>query len=330
MNLSTNFVVTGAGGFIGAYLVNSLLKLGVDAKKIWACDDLAAIENHECTSKWRSLEINKISPEELLCCLDQVNPGLIIHMGACSRTDETRWDYLIRVNIEYSKSIWNWCSSKQIPLIYASSAATYGDGSLGFSDQMSREEMQKLIPLNLYGKSKWIFDLWSLDEVQAGNTPNGFWGFKFFNVYGPGEAHKTSQASVVYHAHKQVIEKGQITLFKSHHPDYKDGEQMRDFVCVEDIAKVCEWVIQKLPKSGLYNLGTGKAQTFLDLANGVKKATGNDSPIAFIPTPEHLREHYQYFTEANIQALRAAGYREPFMNLEEGIRFTLKDTPSNR
>ncbi len=323
MTLSTPIVVTGAGGFIGAYLVNSLLKHGIKPEEIWACDELDFIETRACSHEWKRLAINKISPEDLLIQLDTIKPKFILHMGACSRTDETRWDYLERVNIEYTKAIWNWCSVNQVPLVYASSAATYGGGELGFDDQMSEDSMKKLKPLNLYGKSKWLFDLWSLEQIKNGEHPPGYWGFKFFNVYGPGEEHKTSQASVVYHAHQQVMHKNQITLFKSHHPDYRDGEQMRDFVCVEDLAKVCLWTMQKKPKSGIYNVGTGKAQTFLDLAHGVLKALKSDAQISFIPTPEHLREHYQYFTEAKMDALRKAGYPEPFMNLEEGILFSL-------
>lgn len=327
--LSSNpIVITGAGGFIGSYLVNSLLKNGTQPRNIWACDDLASINKHACCSSWKDSGVQKISPEDLLKRLDQIRPVFILHMGACSRTDEIRWDYLERVNLEYSKSIWTWCTNHQVPLIYASSAATYGDGSLGFDDTLNVELMSELKPLNLYGKSKWLFDLWALEQANKGKMPMGFWGFKFFNVYGPGEDHKGSQASVVFHASKQLLEKGAITLFKSHHPEYADGEQMRDFICVEDLAKVCLWINEARPTSGIYNLGTGKAQTFLDLAHAVLEANHSSAPINFIPTPEHLREHYQYFTEAKMDSLRRAGYTASFMDLHEGVRFTLGNTPN--
>lgn len=324
MAMSTPILVTGAAGFIGAYLVNALLKGGTPPNAIWVCDDLDALANNLCTAKWRDLAVNKVSIEALPRQLNHIQPKFIFHLGACSRTDETRWDYLEKVNIEYSQNLWNWCTQNQVPFLYASSAATYGDGELGFDDRMTRDAMNDLRPLNLYGKSKWLFDLWALDKAAHENNPPGYWGFKFFNVYGPGEEHKGSQASVVFHAAKQLREKGAITLFQSHNPNYGDGEQMRDFVCVEDVAKVCLWVFSHQPRSGIYNLGTGKAQTFLDLAGAVKKALGSDAPVGFIPTPEHLREHYQYFTEAKMDSLRAAGYREPFMDLAAGAAFALR------
>lgn len=321
--MSTPIVVTGAAGFIGAYLVGSLIKQGVEPKKIWACDQLSDLKQRPCTSEWRDLGVQMISIESLPLELDSIKPGFVLHMGASSRTDETRWDFLERVNIEYSKSLWNWCTLNKVPLIYASSAATYGAGELGFDDRMTRDQMAELRPLNLYGKSKWLFDLWALDEAAIEKNPPGYWGFKFFNVYGPGEEHKGSQASVVYHASRQLKEKGFITLFESHNPNYAHGEQMRDFVCVEDIAKVICWVMESRPRSGIYNLGTGKAQTFRDLANAVVECSGQSAEIKFVPTPEHLREHYQYFTEAKMDSLRAAGYGKPFMNLREGVAFSV-------
>ena len=222
---------------------------------------------------------------------------------------------LHQLNVEYSKAIWQICAKHQIGLVYASSAATYGLGEHGYVD--SEEVMQLLKPLNPYGRSKNEFDKWAFAQSE---TPPFWAGLKFFNVYGPNEYHKGRMASVIFHAFNQIEQTGAMKLFKSHHPDYKDGEQMRDFVYVQDLAKVMFWLRENMPENGLYNMGSGKARTFLDLVKSTFKALGKEPNISFIPTPEDIRDKYQYFTEADMSKLRKVGYKEPFMSLEEGVK----------
>ena len=243
-------------------------------------------------------------------------------MGA--RTDTTEFNYQIHeeLNIAYSKSLWNYATQKQIPFIYASSAATYGSGELGYDD--SHSLVENLKPLNPYGVSKNEFDKWAI----AQNEYPSFWsGLKFFNVYGPNEGHKERMASVIFHAFHQIKQTGVVKLFKSHRPDFKDGEQLRDFIYVKDLVNVIGWMMHEMMTShwkstnnGLYNLGTGKARSFYDLAANTFTAQGLTPNIEFIDMPSDIRDKYQYFTQANMNKLRTAGYTAPFSSLEEGVK----------
>ncbi|MBE0653756.1 MAG: ADP-glyceromanno-heptose 6-epimerase [Bacteroidales bacterium] len=238
----------------------------------------------------------------------------VIHLGARTDTAEFDEEVFNRLNLNYSKEIWNICVEFGLPLIYASSAATYGDGSLGYSDNDSL--IPSLKPLNPYGISKNEFDKWVLDREQK----PFFWaGLKFFNVYGPNEFHKGRMASVVYHAYRQIKETGKMKLFRSHHPDYKDGEQLRDFIYVKDVTAVIRFLMEQRPISGIFNLGTGKAETFLELVNQTFRAMGKEPRIEFVDTPADIRDKYQYFTQADMQKLRNAGYHNDFSTLTEGV-----------
>ena len=244
----------------------------------------------------------------------------IFHLGA--RTDTTEFDYSVleKLNVDYSKKIWDYCVKKNISLVYASSAATYGDGELGYKDD--HELPYKLNPLNPYGKSKNEFDKWVLKEKKQ--PP--FWaGLKFFNVYGPNEYHKERMASVIFHSFNQIKSTGKVRLFKSHKPAYKDGEQLRDFVYVKDVVDICYWLMNEKPASGLYNLGTGKARTFKHLVTAIFESLDKEPIIEFIDTPLDIRDKYQYFTEADMTKLRNAGYKEDFYSLEEGVETYVKN-----
>ncbi|MBL7732102.1 MAG: ADP-glyceromanno-heptose 6-epimerase, partial [Chitinophagaceae bacterium] len=245
----------------------------------------------------------------------------VFHLGA--RTDTTEFDYSIheQLNVEYSKSIWQYCTEKKIPLVYASSAATYGGGELGYKDD--HELPFRLHPLNPYGVSKNEFDKWALQQTAQ---PPYWAGLKFFNVYGPNEYHKGRMASVIFHSFNQVKATGKVKLFKSHRPDFADGKQLRDFVYVEDVAKVCGWLMLAMSsqdwsagKNGLYNLGTGTARSFDDLVKATYAGMELPPVIEYIDMPEDIRDKYQYFTEADMQKLKDAGYAEEFYSLEEGV-----------
>ena len=235
-------------------------------------------------------------------------------MGACSSTTERNFDYLYQNNFGYTKTLWNWCAENGVPFIYASSAATYGDGSNGFDD---RDDIDLLRPLNGYGYSKQLFDLWV--KHQATVFPLQHVGLKFFNVYGPNEYFKGSMASMVFHGYRQIRESGKICLFQSCNPDYADGEQLRDFVYVKDICHVILWLLEHPNVSGLFNVGTGRAQSFRELAEATFHALGMEPNIEYIPMPEHLREKYQYYTKADITKLRTIGYDQPFADVKNGI-----------
>ncbi|MCS6795948.1 MAG: ADP-glyceromanno-heptose 6-epimerase, partial [Raineya sp.] len=223
-------------------------------------------------------------------------------------------------NLEYSKKVWQACVEHNLPLVYASSAATYGLGELGYDDDETK--IKYLKPLNPYGQSKQDFDIWALAQAQK----PFFWaGLKFFNVYGPNEYHKGRMASVVFHAFKQIQDTGTVTLFRSHNPDYIDGHQKRDFIYIKDVLEVCMFLMKHRKNSGIYNLGTGKARTFLDLAKNTFKAVGKEPQIKFIDTPLDIRDKYQYFTEANMRKLKSIGYTKPFTSLEEGIKDYVKN-----
>jgi ADP-L-glycero-D-manno-heptose 6-epimerase len=305
-------VVTGAAGFIGSCLLTYLNEKGID--NIIAIDKLGKKE------KWKNL-LNKrftdfIDRDDFLTNLESFDKiEAILHIGACSDTTEPDLDYLMKINYEYSKTLFNYSIKKQIPFIYASSAATYGSGDKGYNDDESY--IDKLKPLNPYGFSKQLFDSWVLKQ----NNKPPFWtGLKFFNVYGPNEYHKNRMASVIYHSFNQLKETGKIRLFKSHKKEYKDGEQLRDFIYVKDVIKVIYFLLVNNAQSGIYNLGTGKARTFKDLAQTVIDNYMPNAKIEYFDMPEDLRSKYQYFTEASMQKLQSTGYNIPFYTLEEGVK----------
>ena len=305
-------VVTGAAGFIGSALVGELLRQG------W--QDIVAVDDFSRPDKAPNLEGKtlsaKVDRKEFFDWLDanQQLVQFIFHLGA--RTDTTEFDTAIfdELNLHYSQEVWKRCVKYGIPLVYASSAATYGAGEHGYDDD--HDLIAKLKPLNPYGESKNDFDQWALAQAEK---PYFWAGLKFFNVYGPNEYHKGRMASVVLHAFRQIRDTGGMKLFRSHNPDYKDGEQLRDFVYVKDVCDVCLFLMEHRKHSGIYNLGSGKARTFLDLARAVFAALGKDERIEFIDTPADIRDKYQYYTEANMAKLKGIGYDKPFTSLEEGV-----------
>lgn len=305
-------IVTGAAGFIGSCLVTKLNEEGYH--------DLILVDDFSRNDREQNLRnkkyTEKVNRETFLENIEEYDSATaILHVGA--RTDTTEFDVSIfdKLNLNYTKKLWNFCAQKNIPLIYASSAATYGGGELGYNDDHA--VVGQLKPLNPYGDSKNDFDKWAL---QQDNEPPFWAGLKFFNVFGPNEYHKGRMASVVFHAFHQISKTGEMKLFKSHHPDYKDGEQKRDFVYVKDVVDVILFLLHESPKSGLYNLGSGTARTFLDLVKATFSAMQKTPNISFIPTPEDIRDKYQYFTEANMKKLRIAGYQKPFTSLEDGVK----------
>lgn len=306
-------VVTGAAGFIASNVVKALNDHG--RQDLILVDDFTKVEkkrNYE-DKLFHSL----VNRDEFLDYLKESHQSInfIIHLGA--RTDTTEFDYSVfqKLNVDYTISIWRLCVEYRIPLIYASSAATYGMGELGYEDR--HDIVFDLKPLNPYGRSKNEIDKYILSQSQQ--PP--FWaGLKFFNVYGPNEFHKGKMASVILHAYRQIRETGKVKLFRSHNPAFADGQQLRDFVYVKDVAKVILWLMEHRPESGLYNVGTGHARSFYDLADNTFKAMGLETNIEFIDTPLEIRDKYQYFTEANMAKLRGAGYSEPFTSLEEGVK----------
>jgi ADP-L-glycero-D-manno-heptose 6-epimerase len=305
-------IVTGAAGFIGSCLVSKLNNKGF--KEIILVDDfLNEIKNKNLGNKIYS---SKIDRKVFFNWLEQnyKNVSFIFHIGARTDTTEFNMSVFDELNLNYSKNIWKACTEYEIPLIYASSAATYGDGSLGYRDD--HELVSRLQPLNPYGISKNEFDKWVLEQDH---TPPYWFGLKFFNVFGPNEYHKGRMASVVYHAFNQIQETGRVRLFRSHRPEYRDGEQLRDFVYVKDVVDVIFFLMDHKKDPGIYNLGTGHARTFLALANAVFSAVGREPSIEFIDTPPDIRDKYQYRTEAVMEKLRSLGYSRPFHTLEEGI-----------
>ncbi len=309
------WLVTGAAGFIGARMVERLNREKVPLVSV---DVLPFFEER---SEHRGLDFGKrIDRDQLFDWLKVEKPELsgVIHLGASSSTAERNWDFLNRVNVQYSKDLWDYCKTQGLPFLYASSAATYGDGALGFTDEES--QMNELKPLNPYGESKQIFDLWAIEQEKLGQHPPAWAGFKFFNVYGFGERHKTGQSSPILPFFDQARTQGKVRLFKSHRPEIRDGEQKRDFIAVSDVIDVLEFARKGSLRRGIYNLGTGQARTFLDLARAVFQALGLPEQIEFIDTPAAFREGYQYFTEARMEKLAAQGYRKPFTPLEPGVK----------
>ncbi|MGB0850040.1 MAG: ADP-glyceromanno-heptose 6-epimerase [Bacteroidia bacterium] len=302
-------VVTGAAGFIGSCLVSFLNEKGLT--------DLILVDDFSKDEKHRNLEDKhfsaKIDRDIFLFDMARHKIDFVFHIGA--RTDTTEFDVSIfdKLNMDYSQRLWNHCSSNSIPFLYASSAATYGGGEHGFDDQASNKN---LAPLNPYGQSKQDFDIWA--EHQQAKPP--FWvGLKFFNVFGPNEYHKGRMASVVMHAFNQIKVNGSLKLFQSHNPNYQDGEQIRDFIYVKDLLSLMWFWYKNQGPSGIYNAGTGKARTFNDLGAAIFKALDKEVSITYIPTPEDIRDKYQYFTEAKMSKTLKAGYNEAFWSLEDAV-----------
>jgi ADP-L-glycero-D-manno-heptose 6-epimerase len=305
-------IVTGAAGFIGSCLVSKLNNKGF--KEIILVDDFTDTEKNK--NLRNKIYTEKVERKIFFNWLKKNHGkvGFIFHIGARTDTAEINTSIFDELNLNYSKMMWTACSEFAIPLIYASSAATYGDGSLGYLDD--HELVQKLQPLNPYGISKNEFDKWALNQCQS---PPFWHGLKFFNVYGPNEYHKGRMASVVFHSYYQIREKGKVRLFRSHKPEFKDGEQLRDFIYVKDVIDVLFFLMEHKKDSGIYNLGTGHARTFLALANAVFNSVNITPSIDFIETPADIRNKYQYFTEANMNKLGSIGYSRPFHLLEDGI-----------
>lgn len=306
-----SIVVTGGAGFIGSCMVRTLNNAGFT--------DIIIVDNIASTEKWKNLcnkrfteYINKNSFTSRLN--DLKNISHVLHLGACSSTTEVNFDYLVDNNLNYTKTLWKWCTERSVPFLYASSAATYGDGSCGYDDTYEIDELQ---PLNGYGYSKQLFDLWAKQQEIC---PPQHVGFKFFNVYGPNEYHKGSMSSVILHAYREIQRGKKIQLFRSYRSDYADGGQLRDFVYVKDVCSVIMYFMNHPELSGLYNVGTGQAESFRDLATAVANAKSIPLDIEYIDMPETLRAKYQYYTEANIGKLRNVGYQKPFMDLQEGVR----------
>ena len=312
-NFDEMIIVTGAAGFIASALVAKLNELRYF--DLVLVDDFSRSDRqvNYIEKKFRLL----LDRKELFSFIEKNENQIdfIFHLGA--RTDTTEFDKRIfdELNLSYSQRVWELCTRYAIPMVYASSAATYGDGEFGYEDD--HQIIPKLKPLNPYGDSKNDFDKWVLTQTQG----PFFWaGLKFFNVYGPNEYHKGRMASVVWHAFNQIQANGEMNLFRSHHPDYTDGGQMRDFIYVKDVANVCIWLMENRKQSGIFNLGSGRARTFLDLVRSTFQNMGLPEKISFIDTPADIRDKYQYFTEANMSKLMQAGYTTPFHSLEEGIQ----------
>jgi len=308
-------IVTGGAGFIGSCVVSYLNQKGID--------DIIIVDNLGKTEKWKNLVGKRYleywHKDDFRKKLENYEselpiPDAVIHMGACSSTTELDADYLYSNNTQYTQQLISWANQKKIRFIYASSAATYGDGSNGYSD--NHEDIHKLRPLNMYGYSKQFLD----EMVLRLKLEKTICGLKFFNVYGPNEYHKGSMTSVVFNAYNQIRDTGKVRLFKSYHPDYADGQQKRDFVYVKDVARIIYWLLKNPNINGIYNIGCGIARTWNDLARAVFKALELEANIDYIEMPEHLKGKYQYFTQAENEKIIKAGWKEGFTCLEEGVK----------
>jgi ADP-L-glycero-D-manno-heptose 6-epimerase len=311
-------VVTGGAGFIGSNIVAGLES--ADTGRVSVVDRLG------CGEKWKNLRGRAldelVDPADLDDFLARRGEEVryVVHMGAISATTETDADLIVATNVRLSQRIWRWCADRDVPLIYASSAATYGDGSEGFDDDSDPDALARLLPLNAYGWSKHLFDRWVVREVASGAPRPPQWvGLRFFNVYGPHEHHKGDMRSVVTKSYPAAAAGKPVTLFRSHHPDYEDGGQMRDFVYVKDCVDVMLWLMERRDVSGLYNLGTGRAQTWLELMGALYGAVGREMEVQWVDTAEEIRDRYQYYTQAAMDRLRAAGYQGRFRTVEEGV-----------
>jgi len=307
-------VITGAAGFIGSALAGALNAAGF--RDLVLVDDFSRVEkaaNHE-----KKHCLKRIHRDAFFEWLDQNGrqTDFVFHLGARTDTTEQSRDIFDRLNFNYSLKVWELCTKHQIPLVYASSAATYGNGEHGFKDD--HDIIPHLVPLNPYGDSKNEFDKVVINKLPQ-ESPFFWAGLKFFNVYGPNEYHKGRMASVIFHAYRQIMESGQMKLFRSHRSDFADGGQMRDFVYVKDVVSVCQFLMHHRKNSGIYNLGSGNARSFYDLAVNTFRAAGVRENISYIDTPADIRDKYQYFTEADMTKLKNIGYKQPFHTLEEGI-----------
>jgi len=330
MDQNSKIVVTGAAGFIGSYMLGYLNRKGYN--NIIIVDEFSANDKKSNYKNKRFADFVERGRFIEWIYHEPFKIDFVFHLGA--RTDTTEFDYSIheKWNVEYSKKVWQYCTEKGVPLIYASSAATYGNGELGYKDD--HDIVGQLKPLNPYGVSKNEFDKWALEQ---GSQPPFWAGLKFFNVYGPNEYHKGRMASVMFHSYNQIKETGKVKLFRSHKPEYKDGEQLRDFIHVDDVAAIMFWMMEVISgqlaigngqsrlTNGIYNVGTGKARTFKDLVTAIFNSLNLKPEIEFIDTPEDIREKYQYFTEADMNKLRTAGYNKTFLTLEQGIGSYVKD-----
>jgi ADP-L-glycero-D-manno-heptose 6-epimerase len=318
-------IVTGAAGFIGYRTAKTLNARG---HQVIGVDEPLFFETRP---EHQDLQLSqKLAPDAILdrAFFEELAKSgtpvkAVFHMGASSDTTEMRVDYLKRVNVDYSKQLWDLCREFQIPFIYASSAATYGGGEEGYADDEAT--MARLKPLNPYGQSKLDFDLWAIEQSKAGREPPSWSGFKFFNVYGFGERHKGRQSSVVLQGFDQILSNGKLKLFKSHKAGIPDGEQKRDFIFVDDVVDAMMFALENPVRRGIFNLGTGRARSFLDLARATFHALGIPPKIEFIDTPLEIRDRYQYFTEAPMQKLRAEGYAREFTSLEDGVMETIRE-----
>ncbi|OGV62491.1 MAG: ADP-glyceromanno-heptose 6-epimerase [Lentisphaerae bacterium RIFOXYA12_FULL_48_11] len=322
--MSRRYIVTGGAGFIGCNIVKALNRKGLS--DVVVVDDIGS-------DKIKEKNLQAIRFRDFLGINEfrkQFNSGrtksvdAVFHMGACSSTTETNEEYLVDNNFIYTRQLCEWCLHNDVRFIYASSAATYGDGSLGYSDDNNLTP--KLKPLNLYGRSKQLFDLWALENRVLDRIA----GLKYFNVYGPHEDHKGEMRSVINKAYDQILQSGELKLFKSYEPEYRDGEQVRDFVYVEDAVKVTLFLEKNRKVSGIFNCGTGNARTWVDLAKAVFSAMNRPPKINFVEMPLEIRDKYQYYTQADMTKLRAAGYTVPFMSIEEGAAEYVRDYLSTR
>ncbi|MFK0299383.1 ADP-glyceromanno-heptose 6-epimerase [Brevundimonas sp. NPDC090276] len=318
-------VVTGGAGFIGSNIVARLCEAGV--WDVVVCDRLETAD----LAKWKNIAKHPIAdlwaPEELFEQLERHAERIeaVVHMGAISSTTEPDADLILRTNFSLSRDIWDWCALRDVRMIYASSAATYGDGETGFEDRDDPENLNALRPLNAYGYSKYLFDQYAVRQADRHQAPRQWAGLKFFNVYGPNEGHKGGMKSVVAQIWPKVQAGETVSLFKSHNPNYPDGGQLRDFVYVDDVVNIILWLLEREDISGVFNAGSGQARSFADLARATFTAAGRAPSIAYIDMPEAIRDRYQYFTEASMDRIRALGYGGQSTPLEEGVRRYVQD-----